>query len=231
MPLARSVAVAVLISGFSVIPDANATGAVNTTALPTPALTRAEVAPKLVWPELPVTVPQVDEPLAKQVALADSVTPGGNTSDTVTSSASVRPVFVTVTVYVAAPPGVYVALPSVLMTPSVTAGESVSLSLPLAVLPLTRSVAVAVLTSGSVDIPGAKVTGTVNTSVFAPPASTCAVVAPKLVCPVPPVTIPQLDVPFATQLALALSTTPAGSASTTVTSIAWDKPVLPTVTV
>ena len=80
-------------------------------------------------------------------------------------------------------------------------------------------------------MPGANVTGTVKTSVFAPPASTRAAVAPKLVWPVVPVTVPQLDEPLATQVALAARVTPAGSASVTFTLSASDRPVFATVTV
>ncbi len=201
IPVATSVALAVLMSGFVVMPAAKPTGAVNTIVLPAPASTRADVAPKLACPVVPVTVPQLDVPFATHVAFAASVTPAGSGSVTVTFCASDSPVLDTVTVYVAVPPGVYVALPSVLATPSVTAAESVSLSLPLAVLPLARSVVFAVLTSGSVVIPAANATGIVKTIVLAPPASTRAPVVPKLVWPDAPVTVPQLDVPFATQIA------------------------------
>src|SRR5512132_1953567 len=114
-------------SGVVVSPAANATGTVNTIALAGPALMRAFVVPKLVCPVVPVTAPQFDVPLATQIAFAFSVTPAGSGSVTITLTASDKPVLVTVTVYVAVPPGVYVALPSVLTTPSVTAGESVSL--------------------------------------------------------------------------------------------------------
>ena len=98
VPVAMSVALAVLISGFVVIDDANATGTVNTSEFAAPALTRAAVVPKLVWPDVPVTVPQLDVPLATQVAFAESVTPAGSGSVTVTLSASERPVLATVTV-------------------------------------------------------------------------------------------------------------------------------------
>ena len=183
LPLARSVALAELTSGSVVRPDANATGTVKTSELAPPASMRAAVAPKLVCPVVPVTVPQRDDPLATQLALAPSVTPAGSASVTFTLSASERPVFTTVTVYVAVPPGVYVALPSVLVTASVTFDDSASLSLPFAVAPLAMSVAVAMLTSGSVDIPAAKATGMVKTIVLAPPATITAPVVPKLVCP------------------------------------------------
>src|SRR4029453_14770926 len=117
------------------------------------------------------------------------------------------------------------------MTASVTFDESVSLSTPFEVAPLGTSVAVAVLTSGLVDIPAAKATGTVKTIVLAPPGTTTAPVVPKLVCPVVPVTVPQLDAPFATQIAFAVSVSPAGSASVTVTPDASVVPVFSTVTV
>ncbi len=129
------------------------------------------------------------------------------------------------------PPGVYVALPSVLATASVTFDASVSLSEPLAVAPLATSVAVAVLTSGFVDMPDANATGAVNTSALPAPTLMRAAVAPKLVCPVVPVIVPQLDVPFARQTAFALRVTPAGNGSATVTFCASDTPVFCTVTV
>ena len=128
------------------------------------------------------------------------------------------------------PPGVYVALPSVFVTAKVTTGESVSLSEPLAVAPVGTSVATAVFSNGSVVMPGAKATGTMNTIVLAPPAFTRAPVVPKLVCPVVPVSAPQLDVPFATQVAAAVSVSPAGSASVTVTANASVGPLFTTVT-
>ena len=122
------------------------------------------------------------------------------------------------------------ALPSVFATASVTLAASASLSDPFAVAPLARSVTVAVLTSGFVLIAAENATGTVNTSAFAPPASTRAAVAPKLVWPVVPVTVPQLDVPPARQVAFADSVTPAGSGSATVTFSASLWPVFATVT-
>ena len=97
-PLVRSFAVAVLTSGLALRPDANATGAVNTSALPAPTSMRAPVVPKLVCPAVPVTAPQLDVPPATHVALAVSVTPAGSGSAMVTLSASDTPVLVTVTV-------------------------------------------------------------------------------------------------------------------------------------
>ena len=179
-PVGASVAATMLTSGFAVKPAANATGTVKTSVLPGPASTRAPVAPKLVCPTVPVTVPQLDVPLATHVAFAVSVTPGGKGSLTVTSNASDGPLLAIVTVYVAVPPGVYTALPSVLVTVSTSVASSVSLSEPLAVIPLARSVAVAVLISGSVVMPAANATGTVNTIALPAPASTRAAVAPKL---------------------------------------------------
>ena len=87
-----------LTSGFVLMPGANATGTVKTSALPAPASTRAAVAPKLVCPVVPVTVPQLDEPFARQTTFAPRVTPAGNGSVTVTLSALETPVFCTVTV-------------------------------------------------------------------------------------------------------------------------------------
>ncbi len=86
-------------------------------------------------------------------------------------------------------------------------------------------------TSGSVVIPGSNATGTVKTSELPGSAPTLAPVVPKLVSPMPPVTVPQLALPFPTQDTAAVSVTPAGSASVTVTSAASLAPVSVTVTV
>ena len=103
---AGSFAVAVLTSGFADMPEANATGTVNTILLAAPAPMVAPVVPNDVWPVVPVTVPQVAAPVGTQDALALNVTPTGNGSETVTLPAPDGPAFVTVTVYVAVPPGV-----------------------------------------------------------------------------------------------------------------------------
>src|SRR5438105_6826570 len=95
-----------------------------------------------------------------------------------------------------------------------------SLSAPLPLAPLATSVAVAVLTSGSAARSGANDTGADSTSAFAAPGATRAPVAPKLVWPLAPPTMPHVDVPFAVQLAAPDSTTPAGSGSLTVTLFA-----------
>ena len=95
--------------------------------------------PKLVCPVVPVTVPQLAEPAATQVAFAVRVTPAGNGSESVTLPAFDGPAFVTTTVYVALPPGVYVALPSVLVTASAATAASVSLSDPVAAATPDRS--------------------------------------------------------------------------------------------
>jgi hypothetical protein len=92
-------------------------------------------------------VPQLDVPLATQVAFAESATPPGTVSATVTLSASESPVFATVTVYVAVPPGVWSRSPSVLVAASVTfVGERRCRCRRSG--PVGTSVAVAVLTSG-----------------------------------------------------------------------------------
>ena len=70
----------------------------NTSELPPPLTIVAPVALKLVCPRLPVTVPQVELPLAVHVTLPVNVTPVGSASSTETSSASVKPVLATVTV-------------------------------------------------------------------------------------------------------------------------------------
>ena len=80
-------------------------------------------------------------------------------------------------------------------------------------------------------IPEANATGAVNVSLFAAPAGIVAPVVPNDVCPVVPVTVPQVAVPLATQTAFALSVTPAGSGSDTVTLFAFDGPAFVTVTV
>ena len=66
----------------------------------------ALVVPKLVWPVVPVTVPHVATPLATQEAFAVNVTPAGSESVSVRFVATEGPPLVTVTVYVAVPPGV-----------------------------------------------------------------------------------------------------------------------------
>jgi len=58
--------------------------------------------------------------------------------------------------------------------------------------------------------------------------ATKAVVAEKLGWPAAPLSVPQLALPLATQLAAPLNVTPAGSASTTVRSRASVGPALPT---
>ncbi len=124
--------------------------------------------------------------------------------------------------------------PSVFVTSSVTFALRVSLSDPLAVLPgpdAARSVAFAVLTSGSVVMPEANCTGTVNTSLSAAVDPTLAPVVPKFVWPVVPVTLPHAAAPLATQVTFAESVTPAGSASVTVTLLAAEGPPFVTVTV
>ena len=104
--LAGLVAVAVLISGLLVKLGANTTGAVNMSEFAAPAAIETPVVPRLVWPAVPVTVPQFAVPAATQETLAVSVTPGGNASETIVFEASDGPAFVTTIVYVAVPPGV-----------------------------------------------------------------------------------------------------------------------------
>ena len=128
-------------------------------------------------------------------------------------------------------PGVYAGLPSVLLTASETCGERASLSVPEPVAPESKSVAVAVLARGSAVIAVENATGAVNTSEFPGPAAICAPVAPKLVCPASPVTVPQPALPIATQVTLAVSVTPGCSVSLTATLVASDNPPWVTVTV
>ena len=149
-----------LTSGFVAHAAANDTGTVNVSVLPAPAAIVAPVVPKLVCPVVPVTVPQFAVPLATQVAFALSVTPAGNGSESVTLFAFDGPALVTTTVYVAVPPGVYVALPSVLVTASAATAARASLSEPVAGAD-AGSVAVAVFTSGFVRRPAANETGAV----------------------------------------------------------------------
>src|SRR5450755_3233874 len=95
---AGSVAVAMLTSGLVVMPTAKRTGSVNTRRLPAPAAIVAPVTVNVVPPEIPVTVPHVAVPDGTQVAVADSVTPAGRLSVTVTLLAFDGPLLVTVIV-------------------------------------------------------------------------------------------------------------------------------------
>jgi hypothetical protein len=117
-----------------------------------------------------------------------------------------------------------------LLTASAATAARASLSDPAAGTD-DGSVAVAVLTSGFVSIPAANDTGAVKVRLFPPPAVIEAPVVPKLVCPVVPVTVPQLAVPAATHVALAVKVTPAGNGSVSVTLVAFDGPEFVTITV
>src|SRR5262245_57277992 len=103
-----------------------------------------------------------------------------------------------------------------------------SLSLADAEAPLGPSDTVAVLTSGSVVRPGANATGATNVSVWPPPPPTRAPVVPNVVPPARPVTVPQAALPAGAHVGAAVSVTPAGSASASVTPVASDSPVLAT---
>jgi hypothetical protein len=92
-----SPAVAVFTSGSVVMWAANATGTLNVRLLPAPAASVAPVRPAEEPPALPLTDPHVAVPTATQVAFADSVTPAGSESPTVTACASDGPLLVTVT--------------------------------------------------------------------------------------------------------------------------------------
>ena len=70
----------------------------KTILLAAPAAIVAPVVPKLVWPVVPVTAPQVAAPVGAHVALPPSVTPAGSGSATVTLLAFDGPALVTVTV-------------------------------------------------------------------------------------------------------------------------------------
>src|SRR5579885_2152358 len=119
----------------------------------------------------PPTVPQLAFPVATHVALPFIARPAGNGSLTETFSASEGPALVIVIVYVALPPGVYVPDPSLLVAASADLARRASVSEPLADAPEARSVAVAVLISGSSIMPAANATGTVNVSLLAAPVS------------------------------------------------------------
>jgi hypothetical protein len=97
-PLRASFAETVLTSGFVVRLDANATGTVNVSWFEAPVGIVAFVAEKLVWPVLPVTVPQVAVPAGVQVTVPASVALAGSVSLTLTCVAFAGPVFFTVTV-------------------------------------------------------------------------------------------------------------------------------------
>ena len=121
------------------------------------------------------------------------------------------------------------AWPSVLVIASATLFESVLLSLPLAVAPEDRSVAVAVLTSGLADMLGANATGAVKTSALPAPAAMAPPVVPRVAWPAVPVTVPHSATPVAAHVADAVSVTPGGSASLSVMLSASDRPVFVTV--
>ena len=125
----------------------------------------------------------------------------------------------------------YVALPSLLVTASVTAAARASLSDALPLAPLATSVAVTVLISGLATIAAANVTGTVNVSALPPPCAIVAPLAPTLASPVAPTSVPHDAMPVATQVASAASVAPVGSASATETFKASDAPVFATVIV
>jgi hypothetical protein len=149
-------------------------------------------------------------------------------SVTVAPIASLGPVFDTTIVYVVVVPGTAVVTPSVLVMARSTSALSVSLSLAMAGDALAGSVTVTVLVSVLLVRLDANATGAVNVSELPAPAPIDAPVAPKLVCPVVPVTVPQAAVPAATQLALALSVTPDGRGSDMVVLVASDGPALVT---
>jgi hypothetical protein len=192
---------------------------------------RASTALKAVCPTPPDNVPQLAFPVAAHVTAAASVTSAGSASPTVTSSASDGPAFVTVTVYTAVPPGVYVALPSAFVTSRATVAARASLSDADVLAVDDASDAVTVLTSGSVVRPGSDATGTVSVRAFPAPAGTAALLTETVRCPAAPVRVPHVAPPDATHDAAALSRTAAGSASATFTASASDCPVLVSVMV
>ena len=116
------------------------------------------------------------------------------------------------------------------MPTSATAAR-VSLSVALTGVGAEGSLAVTVLTRGSVVRPDENVTGTVNVSRLPEPAARVAPVVPKLVAPVVPVTTPHVAVPVATQVAFEDSATPAARLSVTVRLAALLGPPLLTTTV
>ncbi len=115
-------------------------------------------------------------------------------------------------------------------TERLTCGVNASESVADAVEPVAMSVAVAVFSSGLDVMPGAKATGTVNTSELPGPAPTMPLVMLKLVPPMLPMTGAQVALPFAVQETFAVSVSPGGSRSVTVTSRASLAPELVTVT-
>jgi hypothetical protein len=132
-------------------------------------------------------------------------------------------------VYTALPPGVYVALPSLLVIASATSLSSVSTSLAIADAPLAASVAVAVLVIEAAVIALANCTGIVNASV--PPGAIDAPLAFAPGAPGAPETVPHDDPGLAEHVADALSVTPLGKASARRTSTAEDGPALLATTV
>ena len=184
----------------------------NVSELPAPAPTVAPVVPKLVWPVVPVTVPQFATPLATQVAFALSVTPAGSGSDTVALIAFEGPALVTTTVYVAVPPGVYVALPSVLLTASAETGVSVSVSLAVLLAGVgSTTVGGTVMVTVLVIVPvapGAIAAVTVYVAVPALSSETNSLMGPL------PLALPHDEPTDAAQVQL-VNVTPAGGLSTT----------------
>ncbi len=185
------------------------------------------VAPAAIVTCVGVTVTPVHVPVLPDVV----VTPAGmmsvNAADKVSGVALPLP---SVIVSVAVPPATIVAGAMDLASVAVLV-ERVSLSDALPDAPEGRSTTVTVFTSGSVARFAANDTGTRNVSEFAFPAASCAPVAPKLVWPAVPETVPQLALPVAVHVTLPLSATPAGSASLIVMSAASETPALRTVIV
>src|SRR5438046_1315724 len=103
-PVATSTTSAVLTSGSAVMPGAKATGADNVITFAPPAGTRAFVSAKDAPPVTPLTEPQLAAPLALHVTLPLKLTPGGSTSVSETSRASVGPALPMTSVYAAPPP-------------------------------------------------------------------------------------------------------------------------------
>src|SRR4051812_36267288 len=110
-----------------------------------------------------------------------------------------------------------------------TTAARASLSIATTLAPDVASCAEALLTSGSTISAASNVTGNVRTTVLPAPAGMTACASDPLPSPAAPLTVPQVAVPAATQVAAPLSMTPDGSGSSSATSSASESPVLPNV--
>lgn len=110
-------------------------------------------------------------------------------------------------------------------------GDCVSESLPLTGVGALLAVALAVFTSGSAAIDGAKATGSVKVRLFPAPVASEPPVAVNEVPPAEPLIAPQVAVPAGVQPGAPVRVTPLGSESATFRFAAAARPLLVTVMV